>query len=103
MKKAVVVRCKQCSNDWYIRESKKGEFDSPITITCPHCNKVYRNISYKLLLIGKASTFNILQPKLGDTTPRHFTSKRVVFSWKIFILVFVTLVFCVLFYVLLQP
>jgi len=60
MKRAIIVRCKQCAGEWYVRESVPREFSAPITITCPHCHTTYHKISYTELYIAPCSKYSIL-------------------------------------------
>ena len=100
MKRAIIVRCKRCTKEWYVRESREGEFESPITLTCPHCHALYKRVDYKELYVSKCSKFSILRvmhlSKIDK--PRIRTS----FTFIIIILVIILLL-SIISYIILHP
>jgi len=99
MKRAIIVRCKKCLHEWYVRENREKEFDKLITLSCPQCETLYKEIDFRELYVGKCSKFSLLplMDRLPAERPRQ--SRKTSF-----IIVFVLLlILAVIGYILLHP
>ncbi len=100
MKRAIIVKCKKCTKEWYVRESREREFEDPITLTCPHCNTVYKKINYMELYVSKCSKFSIL--RLMNAPGLYKPQVRKSFTLFVFVLICILLM-SIFFYIVMSP
>jgi len=100
MKRAIIVRCKKCSQEWYVRESRENEFESPVTITCPQCHTIYKKINYKELFVSKCSKFSLL--RVMHSPHSYKRTVRSSFAFVIIVLIVILLI-SVFSYIVLHP
>lgn len=100
MKQTIIVRCKKCKNEWYVRESFINEFKKPISLMCPKCATRYNNIDYSELFVKKCNKFSMLQA-VAQSSKTEGTNTTI--SPKVLYFFVIILILAILTYSMLQP